>query len=296
MGNCEKNMKHIRTVSTTGLFFLLCLMTLAVCRPAGAHIYRVADNQTISFPQLLADLETARVIFHGELHDSREHHRSQLQLIRALHEKGHKLAVGLEMVPKHRQDALDKWVAGELDPWIFRKIFSSYWGYWSLYRDILFYARQKNIPLIGLNVPKEITRKIARHGFDSLEEQDLEEIPAVSCIISDEYEKFIRRALGAHAQHPGTFENFCEAQLLWDKAMAENLLEFIEKDADAHLIVVLAGGGHSWKHGIPAHLAARSEVSYKVLLPEISGRWIPGRIDARDADYILQGLELGGLH
>lgn len=288
-------MTRLHTVSLTVFLSALFLSALTACKPAGAHIYRVADQETIPLSRLLADLKEARVIFHGELHDSRAHHRSQLQLIKALREEGRKIAIGLEMIPENRQTVLDKWVAGDLDPWSFRKSFSSYWGYWDLYRDILFYARQENIPLIGLNVPKEITGKIARHGFDSLDKKEMEKIPAVSCVISEEYEKFIRRALGAHAQHPGTFNNFCEAQLLWDKAMAKNLLEFL-KENKSHSLFVLAGGGHSWKHGIPSHIPAESGITCKVLLPEIPGRWIPDKISPRDADYILQGLEQGRLH
>ena len=40
--------------------------------------------------------------------------------------------------------------------------------------------------------------------------------------MDERYRAFIRSILGAHAGSPESFERFCEAQLVWDTAMAIN--------------------------------------------------------------------------
>jgi uncharacterized iron-regulated protein len=97
---------------------------------------------------------------------------------------------------------------------------------------------------------------------------------------------FIRRSFGAHGHGQGNFTHFCEAQLVWDTAMAFNVLQFLEKNPK-YTVVVLAGNGHAWKPGIPdqARLQSR-DVSYRVILPEIPDRLGPNDVSIRDADYL----------
>jgi uncharacterized iron-regulated protein len=86
------------------------------------------------------------------------------------------------------------------------------------------------------------------------------------------------------------FTNFCEAQLVWDTAMAWTLLRFLEKDPKA-TVVVIAGKGHSWKLGIPAQIKSRSTLPFRVILPEIPGRVERGNISMAEADYVWLGLK-----
>jgi uncharacterized iron-regulated protein len=67
------------------------------------------------------------------------------------------------------QSILDAWVAQELSEDEMRRAFVRDWSRdWYLYRDIFLYCRDQNIPMIGLNVPRSITRKVAREGFEAL--------------------------------------------------------------------------------------------------------------------------------
>ncbi len=47
-----------------------------------APFERVSDGQRVGFQAMLGDLAQARLIFIGELHDNREHHRLQLGVCR----------------------------------------------------------------------------------------------------------------------------------------------------------------------------------------------------------------------
>lgn len=243
------------------------------------HILDLATGQEASHEAFVDDLAQAQIIFIGELHGHDGHHQMQLEIIRAMQERGEPLAIGLEMFQQDYQGALDRWVAGEMPEQNFLMVYQQNWSMWPQYRPIFLFARERGVPMVGLNLPREITRQVSRSGFDSLSQEQRGDLEGVSCRVDPTYMEFIRRALGGHGHNLQNFTYFCEAQLLWDAVMARNLLRYLEENPD-HQVVVLAGSGHSWKHGIPFQLKqlGGENISYRVVLPEV-----PGRIDRRDA-------------
>jgi uncharacterized iron-regulated protein len=256
---------------------------------AGNHdeILRVSDGARMTLSSIVDDLKGVQLVFVGELHDDAGHHQAQLAVIRTLKEAGVSVAVGLEMFRNDSQAHLDEWVGGELNEEAFQKIYYANWSSdWPLYRDIFLYAQKTKIPMIGLNIPPGISRKVANQGFSSLTKEELGQLPEVSCRVDETYMAFIRRAFGLHGHdHGKSFTYFCEAQIVWDTAMASNLLTFLKKNP-AYIIVVLAGSGHAWKRGIPEQVRRQSNVSYRVILPEIPGRLEPEAVTVEDADYL----------
>lgn len=256
------------------------------------RLFRVADGSWLAFPEVLPELLRARVIFVGELHDQASHHEAQLRVIRGVHEAGVPAAVALEMFRADAQEALDAWTEGRLPLSEFLPVYYDNWsGPWPLYASILLYAREHGIPLVGLNVTPETVQEVARGGFASLSTAQRRSLPAVTCEIDEAYEDFIRRAMGLHGRTGRSFVNFCEAQLLWDAVMAENLLRLLRRDRQA-VVVVLAGSGHAWKRGIPARLRERADIAAVSVIPEIPGRVEPATVTTQDADYVWTGLPL----
>jgi uncharacterized iron-regulated protein len=253
------------------------------------RVFRVSDGKTVSFGQMIDDIKKAKLIFVGETHDNKLHHRLQLDVIRKLHDLKIPIAVGLEMFTAENQDVLDQWIRGELSEDNFIKAYYANWNFpWPLYGDIFLYAKDNKIPLIGLNIPPEISQKVARSGFSSLTKGELEKLPPeMGCAVDRKYMEFIRRAYAMHGHRDKQFLYFCEAQLLWDQSMAQNLLAFIGRNPDK-MVVVLTGNGHAWKRGIPEQILMRSpKTAYRVLLPFISGYIDPSEITHEDTDYIL---------
>lgn len=244
---------------------------------------------------MVGDLLQARVVFVGETHSNLHHHQAQLEIIHALRVAGADVAVGLEMFRVDSQQALDRWVAGEIGFGPFMEVYRDNWGMWNQYSAIFKYAREKNLPLIGLNLSRKIISKVAREGFDSLSEEQLQQLPVVRCVVDQAYKKFIRRSLGKHDLQGSGFENFCEAQLLWDQVMAGNLHEYLVAQPNK-TVIVLAGSGHSWKYGIPAQLRKKGESRWRVILPETLGQAGKDMLTASDADYLLQGVAEGPFH
>lgn len=276
---------------TLSFLFSFCLPSIC-----NAHIYGIANGATLSLPEMIADLENVRLVFVGESHDHPGHHRAQLQIIRALKQKGVAVAVGLEMFRSDSQPALDRWTAGDMPLHEFMAVFNDNWSDWEQYKEIFHYTLLEKIPLIGLNLQRNIVRQVAREGFASLSAGQLKMLPRIiACNVDPAYENFIRRALGRHVNNEVPFQYFCEAQLLWDKVMADNLLRFLGENP-GYNVVVLAGSGHAWKHGIPAQIREQSDYTFRVVLPETEDSTEKQTLTRADADYLLLGVDQAPIH
>jgi len=241
-------------------------------------------------PDVISDLKRNRVILVGEHHSNINHHKAQTEIIRSLKESGAQVAVGLEMFRSDSQQALDRWVAGNIDEEDFKQVFYDNWGYsWEDYRVIFNYAKKEKVPLIGLNVPRDITRQVSRQGFQSLNKEQKGKLSNIACRVDKEYMDYIKKAFGGHGHGQLNFAYFCEAQLVWDTVMAINALDYLDKNPNA-LIVVLTGTGHAQKNAIPRQIRKRSEVAYAVILPEVKGVIDPETGTQSDADYIMLDL------
>ena len=255
------------------------------------RILRVSDRSIVSLTGVFEDLAGVRLVCVGELHTVASHHRAQLEVIRALHKGGKQIAVGLEMFRSEEQDQLNLWVRGETPEKTFVPVYLRNWNFpWELYSDIFLYCRDNAIPMIGLNVPSVVTRQVARSGFSSLSEGQLQHLPPVSCNVDQVYQDFIRRALGDTHKHGADFEYFCEAQLVWDTAMAWQALRFLKENPN-HTVVILAGSGHAWKRGIPEQIRRQSDITFRVILPENPTLNRRG-VKLEDTDYLWLDLPL----
>lgn len=251
-------------------------------------VVRISNNQVIGFDRMVDELRGARLIFVGEVHDNHEHHLAQLAVIQALHDSGAKLAIGLEMFNADAQGDLDAWLSGKVDVDSFIKRYNLQWNMpWPLYRDIFIYARDEHIPLIGLNMPREIIRKVALEGFAALTREELKRLPpGITCSVSPAYMAFVRKAYRmGHAGNDKSFAHFCEAQMLWNKSLGRNLQGFMAQNPDK-VVVVLTGLGHAMKMGTPDEVSRDTGFSYKVLLPDLPGLERQS-VTGEDADYLL---------
>jgi uncharacterized iron-regulated protein len=263
----------------------LLLILFTATAQAHPHLLRVSDRSEVPPAEMLRDLAAARVIFIGELHDHRGHHQAQLSIIRALQTDATPLAIGLEMFRRDSQPALDRWFAGNVTEDDFLRDFEDNWSMWEQYREIFVYARDRQVPLIGLNIPRELSGKVARQGFAALPEADRQALGNVRCVVDPAYAELIRRAMGGHGGHGQQFLFFCEAQVLWDTVMARHLADFLRANPAAR-VVVLAGSAHAWKFGMPRQLLNVLGVTYKVVLPEVDGRVTRAGVDTEIADYL----------
>jgi len=281
------------------LFALLFIFLVSCSQEAGAQyayrrVLRISDGAVIPFDSMIHELQGVDIVFIGESHDREKDHQAELDIIRAMYKKGSRMGIGLEMFRADSQNTLEGWINGSVDQDTFIRAYYNNWPMpWPFYRDILLYAREKKIPMVGLNVPDRIAEKVAENGFKSLGREELAKLPpGISCNVDPGYMDFIERAYEAHNMKKERFIFFCEAQMLWDKAMAWHLIEYMKKHPGREM-VVLAGVGHSWKRGIPEQVKIDASYTFKVVLPGVPYKTDTRSITTRDADYILLGSQAG---
>ncbi len=221
------------------------------CASAGA--WTVPGAGRVAAMEILGRSAKAQVLLLGEHHDDIDHHRWELQTVAALAALRPKLVLGFEMFPRRVQGALDRWVANELSDEEFLKAsdWSRVWGYDpALYLPLFHFARLNRIPMLALNVERDLVRSVRSSGFAAVPPDKREGVtpPAPA------RESYLERLFEPYTQHPENkgsaptrtdpaFQRFVEAQLLWDRAMAQALAEAGTRRPDA-LIVGIMGSSH----------------------------------------------------
>lgn len=276
------------------------------CTAPGAWIDATRGEQLAS-EAVYGELAKRPVLLLGEHHDQAEHHRWQLQTISALHGRGAKLVLGFEMVPRRMQPVLDRWVKGELTKKAFLAAveWRQIWGFDAeLYMPLFDFARMNGIPLVALNVERSLVSRVGAKGWADVPPVEREGVsdPAPA---SEEYQHSLaevwamKQAMKAAplpgggksvpGEHTGSerpkldtakladilanpdFQHFVEAQLVWDRAMAQALSDARRAHPDAVVVGILGSGHIENSYGVPHQLRALGIADAAVLLPVETG-------------------------
>ncbi len=245
------------------------------CVPEGE--WTVPGGARIAPQEILARAAGAQVALLGESHDSADDHRWELHTIAALAALQPKLALGFEMFPRRVQAALDRWVAGKLNEEEFLKAsdWSHVWGYdAAFYLPLFHFARMHRVPMIALNVERDFVRAVAEKGLASVPTEKREGIsePAAASAA------YLTRLFDSYAQHPEKkhsapartdpeFKHFVEAQLVWDRAMAQALAHAAARNPDELVIGVMGGRHVAHGDGVPHQLESLGIKRVVSLLP-----------------------------
>ncbi|MFB2833556.1 ChaN family lipoprotein [Floridanema evergladense] len=224
------------------------------------------SQQNYTTPEFLQNLTKANVIYLGETHTSEADHKAQLEIIQQIYGKKPKIAIAMEMFQRPYQGAIDRYLAGKIteQELLTQTEYQQRWGFpWEYYAPILRFAKENRLPVLALNTPSEVTRKVARQGLESLTPEEKKYIPPIAEIRTDntEYRQMLLDVFNQHQKgghgSSASFERFFSAQVLWDETMAENIAEFVKANPN-HTVIVLAGQGHLvYGYGIPSRVARR---------------------------------------
>jgi uncharacterized iron-regulated protein len=236
--------------------------------------------------RLLEAITNKRVVFVGESHDRYEDHLNQLAVIEGLHAQGRDLAIGMEFFQQPFQAQVDAFISGDIDEAEFLRgtEYFDRWRYdYRLYRPILRFARDHQIPVIALNLEAELTSKVGKEGLDALTPEERARIPQQMDQDDPAYRERVMAVFEMHPNEGGQdFENFLLVQLLWDEGMADRAARYLAEHPEKTL-VVLAGAGHvEYGYGIPRRLLRRMDVSVATILNGSSRT-----VDPAAADFLL---------
>jgi uncharacterized iron-regulated protein len=223
----------------------------------------------IAFDDLIDRLASRDLIFVGEVHDNPEHHLVQVQILQALASRS-PLVMAVEFFQRPAQEILDRYARGEMKESEFLDAvdWKRTWGYdFHLYRPLLQIAREKGIRVLAINAPTFIVRKVAREGLKGLTEEERRWVPSDIDLGNQTHREYLFQA---YAEHAGPdlkrFEDFYEAQCVWDETMAEGLSAYLKEKGGR--LVVFAGNGHIiHKFGVPDRTKRRYPVSMATVLP-----------------------------
>ncbi len=256
-----KTTKLIKLCALSLSIFLLCSSAAAASTTANPQ-----PGQTYTNQDILQQLVKAKVVYLGETHDSAEDHQAQLKIIREMQRQNRKIAIAMEMFQRPFQSAIDNYLAGKLteEQLVEQTEYDRRWRFpWESYAPILRFAKENQLPVLALNTPSEVTRKVASQGLESLTAEEKKHIPPISEIRTDnaEYRQLLLEVFQQHQKagqgNSTAFERFLQAQVLWDETMAEKIAEFVKANPD-YQVVVLAGKGHIiYGYGIPSRVERR---------------------------------------
>jgi uncharacterized iron-regulated protein len=136
---------------------------------------------------------------------------------------------------------------------------------YEFYKGILDEARSRLLRVLGLNVPRHLVRKVAENGIEKLSSEDKKMLPEMD-LTGQLYRDYIASIYKGHDKSSTkNFENFYEAQCLWDERMAVSLFEFLKSSqAEGKTLLVFVGSGHIvFDFGIQKCLYRRTPVSFK---------------------------------
>lgn len=255
-----------------------------VCLPAGQWVDRA--GQPTSRAAFLDRAMAAGVLLLGEQHATPAHHRWQADLVMGLLDRGRRVVLGLEQLPRSAQPALDRWVAGALTAEAFRAEsgWDRNWGHdFAAYLPLLELARDRRIPLVALNIDRAFVRAVGREGYARAARNGAPvSRPAAP---SPAYVASLERALAAHGREPdpAALARFVDAQTVWDRAFAEALVDARRRHPEAVAVGVMGLGHVENGWGAEHQLRALGEAAIVSAIPVPAAPPCPVAPGAADA-------------
>ncbi len=225
--------------------------------------------------ELDAALRAARAVYVGEEHDDPHHHAAEAELLARTYALDPSVALGMEMLPRAMQPALDDFVAGRSDEKAFLAAvdWAKTWGFrFEWYRPLLAFCRAHRLRAFALNAPHALAHAVAQGGVAGLAAADRaalpEMVPGPPAHRAQLEEAFRAHGGEAHAHVAGAaLDHFYEAQLLWDETMAAAVADAVAGPSAPHRIVVVAGVGHARRFAVPQRAERRGVAPDVVVLP-----------------------------
>ncbi len=274
-------------------------------------------EQTLTFQDLESELAVVDVVIVGEYHNQLSSHLLQKKVLSSLSSNrasNRDLAVGVEWFSIAVQDEIENYLMGKTTTFEFLQA-SNYvknWGYdFRLLQPVIKYVKQKNIPFMGLNAPKKITRKISRNGLDSLLSSERAIFPNPLYLKSEKYESFLRYFFESRKMELSEerIERMLIIQSVWDQTMAQTAYTFLQEFQNYQLLIftgmVHAGKGQGIEDALRQMMPDKNIVTlgsgkfadfeeerfdYYALLPKIKLPEVPSLGVKVDVDVEREGV------
>ena len=253
----------------------------------------MSTQRLLSVEAFVDEITGVNLIALGEEHYHPDIQRFTLQLLQALARRyPQHLALAMEFLERDMQPYVDAYLAGTSDAATFQQDIRATPDFTQHYFPLLQYARQANIPVLAMNLPRRLARQVAQQGLQhvlpGLAAQEQAYVPGTLAAITPQYRTYFQQAIAsAHPLPAEQSERFLEAAHLKDETMADTLSTFFGR-VTQDTVLAIAGRFHfDYGLAIPARLQQR--------FPTVAIRRVTTMSVAADERIDLQELARTGL-
>ncbi len=210
------------------------------------HQWYTSTGKKTKFKKVLKHAEKSDIVYFGELHNNAIAHWLQLELVKALQEKGQMLVLGAEMFETDNQLGVNAFLSGEIEADSLGQQVRLWPNHKTDYQPLLDVAKQHGFPFVATNIPRRYASQVFRQGIESLDQLTEEEkawivpLPMKYDAALPGYQAMLDMMSGGHGG-----DNFPKAQAIKDATMAHFLLKHLQSDA---IFVHFNGSYHSDNH------------------------------------------------
>ncbi|MEO6611266.1 MAG: ChaN family lipoprotein [Chitinophagaceae bacterium] len=206
-----------------------------------AYVLYNSHGKKLSYKKMINVLKEKDIALIGEFHNNAIAHWMELEITKDLKES-RELVLGAEMFEADNQEALDKYLAGQLSPKGLDSNARLWKNYPTDYAPLVNFAKENHIPFAATNIPRRYASLVARGGFEKLdslpgaEKNWIAPLPVDYDAELPGYKKMIEMMGG----HSGA--NLPKAQAIKDATMAYFILKYYKTGS---LFIHYNGAYHS---------------------------------------------------
>ena len=226
-------------------------------------LVELSTRRVLAFDAFVEAVAQAQVVAVGEEHYHPDIQAFELRLLQALAQhRPQCLALAMEFLERDMQPAIEAYLAGASDAATFQELIKATPLFIQYYFPLVQYAQQTHIPILALNTPRTLARRVSKEGLQavvqSVPDAERAHLPATFSAITPPYRAYFLKAVAtSHPLPEAQIERFVEAAQVKDDTMAASLAAFLERAPDC-TVLAIAGRFH-FDHGlaIPALLQQR---------------------------------------
>lgn len=279
-------------------------VTLAQERTNSYRIYNAAGKPS-TLQEVIEAMNTAQVVFIGEIHNSPTAHQLEAELLQGAYKRfgpatektpARPIVLSLEMFERDVQVVLNEYLAGLILERQFLAASRPWSNYQTDYRPLVEFARAHRVPVLAANAPERYVNRVGRLGRDSLNaltpvsKSWLAPLPygTASAAYAAKFRQFMQGESGRHGAHASP--HLLDAQLLRDATMGYALAEQLKEKPTA-LVIHVTGNFHSeGRLGTPEQLLSYrpgTKLMVVTMLPAGASVKLDGENLGRLGDFII---------
>ena len=234
--------------------FAFCGLLVFTSVSLAGQFYNGSTLEKTSLENIFEAISVGQVTIVSELHGFKPHHENQKQLIQFIQNKFGQVSVGMEFINYTQQSDLDLFGKGDINESEFLNRVK--WGGapFENYRDQLLFPFAFGNKTVGLNMPRSITSKVAKQGFDVLTEEEKKLLSPIFATGTETLKQRFSSLMKDHLPDEKSLNNYFAAHSIWDDTMAWQASQFIKNNPNKNLVIIVGDFHLAYLDGLVARL------------------------------------------